>query len=29
VLRAASSLRFVADRFNLDRPFLLGSFGDA
>jgi uncharacterized membrane protein YccC len=28
ILRAAASLRFVSDRFSLDRPFLLGSFGD-
>ena len=28
ILRAAASLRFVSDRFSLDRPFLLGSFGN-
>ena len=26
VVRAAASLRFVADRFGIDRPFLLRSF---
>jgi len=26
VLRAAASLRFVADRFEIDRPFLLRTY---
>jgi hypothetical protein len=29
VVRAAASLRFIGDRFGIDRPFLLRSFGAA
>ncbi|MEJ0046892.1 MAG: hypothetical protein WDN04_12820 [Rhodospirillales bacterium] len=29
VLRAAASLRFIDDRFGIDRQFLLGTFVDA